>query len=87
MAQQNEMSERSLAQVLAALPAGERTRLEKRLSRASQAVWRARQALCAPHAAETTLTAWRGHLDAAGQALAAADAVVAPHAAREAPRL
>jgi hypothetical protein len=73
--------ERVLAQVLVTLPPAERAQLEQRLSTASKALWQARRALSEPHASETSLAAWRADFSAVGQALAAADAVVAPHAA------
>jgi hypothetical protein len=79
--------EQTLAEVLAKLPAGERAQLEKQLSRASRAVWRARQALSTPYTAETSLLAWRAYLRRAREALAAADAAAAPYAPREEPAL
>jgi hypothetical protein len=79
------VAERSLAQVLAALPAWERAQLEEQLSTASEALWRARQALSQPHAAVTSLATWRTDLRAVTQALAAADAAVAPNAPNDAP--
>jgi len=74
------MPDRPLAEVLVAVPVEERTLLEQQLSRASIAVWRARRALGAPHLPEASLTAWRAYLHKAEDALAAADAVVAPRA-------
>jgi hypothetical protein len=79
------VSERSLAEALAALPAAERAQLEQRLSTASLAVWQARQALAAPHTAETRLSAWRAYLRRGRGALAAADAVMAPYEVKEEP--
>ena len=79
------MPERSFAEVLAALPAGDRTRVEQRLSRASLAVYQARQALSEAQASETPLAAWRAYLREAREALAAAAAIVAPDTAESPP--
>ena len=65
--------ERTVAQGLARLPRAERARLEKQLSTASLAVWRARQALGEPQASLTTVAAWRAEVRTAIQALAAVE--------------